>query len=93
MESLSPLQRLHAERIFEAKKSKRCNSACCNKENHAAKLEIRSSSSQNLQSSNSRQEQDESLVTMTSHDETLLTTKKESKDDLRKYIQMVGTCK
>lgn len=89
MENLSPLQRLNAERFFESKKSKRCYSACCNKDVHSTKPEIPTMSMLHLQSSNSRQEQDESLVTLTSNDETPLTTRKESKDDLRKYIQMV----
>lgn len=91
MENLSPLQRLNAERIFEEKPSKRCHAACCNKEHRSVRSEVRSSSSsQNLQAVNLRQEQDESLITFTSNDETPL-TRKESKDDLRKYIKMVNS--
>ncbi|XP_043279919.1 major antigen isoform X2 [Venturia canescens] len=87
-ENLSPLQRLNVERISEGKSLKRCHSACCNKEHRSVRSELRSASSQNLQTVNLRQEQDESLITLASNDETPL-SRKESKDDLRKYIKMI----
>lgn len=46
-----------------------------------------SSSSQNVQT---QERENESLVTLTSHNETPLTSRKETKSDLKKYIKMVS---
>ena len=54
------------------------------------KLNSHPFSGRNFQGFQSQEEHNESLITLTSNDEMPVGNKKESKNDLRKYIKMVG---
>lgn len=43
-----------------------------------------------LRNMQSQERQNESLITLTSHEDTPVTSRKESKNDLKKYIKMVA---
>ncbi|KOC69495.1 Centrobin [Habropoda laboriosa] len=87
MENLTPLQKVHAEKLFESKGPKKSESMpnCCMKfSQEPMKLTLHSSNTKNFH------DQNESLSSMIPIDETPLTSRKESKDDLRKYVKMIA---
>ncbi|XP_015606012.1 interaptin isoform X2 [Cephus cinctus] len=91
MENLTPIQRVNAEKFIDARNSRRCESLgnCCAKEYaEPMRLESRSTVTHNFTNVQPRDEQDESLITI-SPEVTPLTSRKESKDDLRRYIKMI----
>ncbi|XP_003704884.2 centriole duplication and spindle assembly protein centrobin [Megachile rotundata] len=87
MENLTPLQKIHAERLFEYKGPKKSESMpnCCTKlSQEPIRLTTQMSDVKNFHDYNG------SMSSMTPIDDTPLTSRKESKDDLRKYIKMIA---
>lgn len=85
MENLTPLQKIHAEKLFELRSSKKSESMpnCYTK---ISQEPIKLTS----HVSDLRKFCDQNECMNTSIDETPLSSRKESKDDLRKYVKMVS---
>ncbi|CAD1479713.1 unnamed protein product, partial [Heterotrigona itama] len=84
MENLTPLQKIHAEKLFELKGPRKSESMpnCYTKvSQESIKLMSHVPDEKNFL--------DQRECAMTSFDETPLTSKKDSKDDLRKYVKMI----
>ncbi|XP_034184021.1 centriole duplication and spindle assembly protein centrobin isoform X2 [Osmia lignaria lignaria] len=87
MENLTPLQKIHAEKLFEYKGPKKSESMpnCCTKlSQEPIRLTTQLSDVKNFHDYNG------SMSSMTPIDDTPLTSRKETKDDLRKYIKMIA---
>ncbi|CAK9813289.1 CNTROB [Anthophora plagiata] len=87
MENLTPLQKVHAEKLFESKGPKKSESMpnCCLKfSQEPMKLTLHSSNTKDFH------DQNESMSNMIPIDETPVTSRKESKDNLRKYVKMIA---
>lgn len=85
MENLTPLQKIHAEKLFESKGPRKSESMpnCYTKvSQESVKFMSHVPDEKNFF--------DQRECAMTSFDETPLTSKKDSKDDLRKYVKMVS---
>ncbi|XP_076682485.1 centriole duplication and spindle assembly protein centrobin isoform X2 [Andrena cerasifolii] len=85
MENLSPIQKIHAEKLFDLRGPKKSESM----PNCYAKV---SQEPVKLQTPdrNRFHDHNESTSTVTPIEETPLTSRKESKDDLRKYVKMIA---
>ncbi|XP_012283475.1 golgin subfamily A member 4 isoform X2 [Orussus abietinus] len=90
VENLSPVLRLNAEKFLESRDIKKFDSitGCCGKA-HPEPMRLESQSVGNFQQIQSRESYDEGLISMPCTDDTPLTSRKESKDDLRRYIKMI----
>lgn len=95
-ENLTPIQRINAEKLFEGRNTKRCESMvnCCGNKVYAEPMRLESQSMptldmRNFPTTQSAEDHNESLITMASTEETPLTSRKEAKDDLRRYIKMI----
>ncbi|XP_017759440.1 PREDICTED: uncharacterized protein LOC108550251 [Eufriesea mexicana] len=87
MENLTPLQKIHAEKLFELKGPKKSESMpnCYTKvSQEPIKLTSHTSDTKNFHNQN------DCMSTVTSLDETPLTSKRKSVDDLRKYVKMIA---
>ncbi|XP_076620758.1 centriole duplication and spindle assembly protein centrobin [Colletes latitarsis] len=85
MEDLTPLQKIHAERLFKAPKKSESMPNCFAKVfQEPRKLTLQPSDIKNFH------DQGESMSTITPIDDTPLTSRKELKDDLRKYVKMIA---
>ncbi|KAK1134562.1 hypothetical protein K0M31_007344 [Melipona bicolor] len=85
MENLTPLQKIHAEKLFESKGPRKSESMpnCYTKvSQESVKLMSHVPDEKNFL--------DQRECAMTSFDETPLTSKKNSKEDLRKYVKMIA---
>lgn len=88
MENLTPLQKIHAEKLFESKGPKKSESLpnCYTKvSQEPIKLASLTSDTKNFH------DQNECISTVSSLDQTPLTSKRKSVDDLRKYVKMVSS--
>lgn len=86
MENLTPLEKIHAEKLFESRGPKKSESMpnCYTKiSQEPTKLMSYVTDAQNFR--------DQSECTMTSLDETPVASRKISKDDLRKYVRLVSS--
>ena len=85
MENLTPIQKIHAEKLFDLRGPKKSESM----PNCYAKV---SQEPVKLQTPdrNHFHDHNESTSTVTPIEETPLTSRKESKDDLRKYVKMIA---
>lgn len=89
-DNLSPIQKIYASKHFDSKGPKKSESMpnCYTK---LSQEPIRYAA-QSLETQNpiqSLEDQNESVITMNSNENTPLTSRKESKNDLRKYVKMV----
>ncbi|XP_043511819.1 CAP-Gly domain-containing linker protein 1-like isoform X1 [Frieseomelitta varia] len=85
MENLTPLQKIHAEKLFESKGPRKSESMpnCYTKiSQESVKLMSHVPDEKNFL--------DQREYATTSFDETPLTSKRDSKDDLRKYVKMIA---
>ncbi|XP_060813761.1 uncharacterized protein LOC132905978 isoform X1 [Bombus pascuorum] len=85
MENLTPLQKIHAEKLFESRGPRKSESMpnCYTKiSQEPIKLMSYVTDAQNFR--------DQSECTMTSLDETPVANRKKSKDDLRKYVSLIA---
>lgn len=89
MDNLTPLQKIHAEKLFEARVPRKSESM----PNCYAKISQEPTKlTSHVSNTKDYRDQIESTVsTMASLEETPLTTKKESVNDLRKYVRMVSS--
>ncbi|XP_076238130.1 centriole duplication and spindle assembly protein centrobin [Calliopsis andreniformis] len=85
LENLTPLQKIHAERLFELRGTRKSESM----PNCYAKVFQEPIKLQTLDMKNFH-DHNESINTMTPIEETPLTSRKETKDDLRKYVKMIA---
>lgn len=85
MEDLTPLQKIHAEKLFKGPRKSESMPNCFAKVfQEPIRLTLQTPDTKNFH------DQGESMSTITPTDDTPLTSRKESKDDLRKYVKMVG---
>ncbi|XP_076659482.1 centriole duplication and spindle assembly protein centrobin [Halictus rubicundus] len=83
MEDLSPIQKIHAEKLFRGPKKSESMPNCFMKvSQEPMRLKLQTANAKNFHDPN------ESLSTMTPIEDTPLSSK-ESKDDLRKYVKMI----
>ncbi|XP_033347106.1 thyroid receptor-interacting protein 11-like isoform X2 [Bombus vosnesenskii] len=85
MENLTPLQKIHAEKLFESggpRKSESMPNCYTKISQEPIKLMSYVTDAQNFR--------DQSECTMTSLDETPVASRKKSKDDLRKYVRLIA---
>ncbi|XP_033334310.2 centriole duplication and spindle assembly protein centrobin [Megalopta genalis] len=83
MEDLSPLQKIHAEKLFKGPRKSESMPNCFMKvSQEPIRLRFQTADVQNFH------DQNESLSTITPIEDTPLSSK-ESKDDLRKYVKMI----
>ncbi|XP_076757727.1 centriole duplication and spindle assembly protein centrobin [Xylocopa sonorina] len=90
MENLTPLQKIHAEKLFESRVPKKSESMpnCCSK---VSQEPIKLSSHENCSDANNFRDQNDRIrAMMTSLDDTPVTSRRESKDDIRKYVKMIA---
>ncbi|KAJ8682145.1 hypothetical protein QAD02_017937 [Eretmocerus hayati] len=90
VENLPSLQKLGVDKLFEVPNELNLDMVpnhCSTLHAEPTKLEMQKCGSP--RNTQTRQIQNESLVTLTSSNDTPLTSRKESKDDLRKYIKMI----
>ncbi|CAL7940169.1 unnamed protein product [Xylocopa violacea] len=90
MENLTPLQKIHAEKLFESRVPKKSESMpnCCAK---VSQEPIKLSSHENCSDANNFRDQNERIrAMMSSLDDTPVTSRRESKDDIRKYVKMIA---
>lgn len=90
MDNLSQIQKIYADKHFDSKGPKKSESMpnCYTK---LSQEPIRYTT-QSLETQNPIQlfeDQNESMITMNSNENSSLTSRKESKNDLRKYVKMV----
>ncbi|KAM0734733.1 Centrobin [Formica fusca] len=90
-DNLSPIQKIYASKHFDSKGPKKSESMpnCYTK---LSQEPIRYAA-QSLETQNpiqSLEDQNESVITMNSNENTPLTSRKESKNDLRKYVKMIA---
>lgn len=89
-DNLSPIQKIYANKHFDSKEPKKSESMP-NCYTRLSQEPIRYAP-ESLETQNPIQlleDQNESVITMNSNDNTPLTSRKESKNDLRKYVKMV----
>ncbi|XP_017882311.1 centromere protein F-like [Ceratina calcarata] len=87
MENLTPLQKIHAEKLFESRCPRKSESMpnCSRAFQEPIKLSSHTSDIKHF-----RDENDRFASAMMSMDDTPLTSRKESRDDLRKYVRMIA---
>lgn len=84
-ESVSSLQRISAENYFEIKQP--MNAEPMKLESHH--INTNQFHAKHFQGLHAQEEHNDSLITLTSNEELANGNKKDSKNDLRKYIKMV----
>jgi hypothetical protein len=87
---MSSIKKISMDKLFTMPNEKNVDlvSNHCNPlQSEPTKLNIQKSSS--LQNMHTQEYQSDNLVTLISHDETPLSSRKETTSDLRKYIKMV----
>jgi len=92
MDNISSIQKIHADKCFDSKGPKKSESMpnCYSKfSQELIKHTAQSLEAHNLISAQPLEDQNESVITMNSMENTSLTNRNESKDDLRKYVKMV----
>lgn len=92
MDNISSIQKIHGDKCFDSKGPKKSESMpnCYTKlSQELMKHTAQSLEARNLISAQPVEDQNESVITMNSIENALLTSKNESKDDLRKYVKMV----
>ncbi|XP_011263281.2 putative leucine-rich repeat-containing protein DDB_G0290503 isoform X1 [Camponotus floridanus] len=90
-DNLSPIQKIHANKHFDSKEPKKSESMP-NCYTRLSQEPIRYAT-ESLETQNPIQlleDQNESVITMNSNDNTPLTSRKESNNDLRKYVKMIA---
>ncbi|KAG7211676.1 hypothetical protein KM043_010926 [Ampulex compressa] len=92
-ENLTPIQRINVEKFFEAKGPRKSESMpdCYTRiSQEPMKVPCQVSEAKIRHGAMTRDDQNDSLITTTSMEETPLTSRKETKEDLRKYIRMIA---
>lgn len=90
---ISPIQKIHADKYFESKGPKKSESMpnCYTKlSQELMKHVTQPLEAHSLINAQPREDQNESVTTMNSVENLPLTSKNESKDDLRKYVKMIA---
>lgn len=95
MDNISPIQKIHSDKYFDSKGPKKSESLpnCYTKLSQESIKHTQSLDTHNLIGAQPLEDQNESVITMNSIENTPLTSKNESKDDLRKYVKMVNKIK
>ncbi|XP_012230885.2 putative leucine-rich repeat-containing protein DDB_G0290503 isoform X2 [Linepithema humile] len=90
-DNLSPLQRIHAEKYFDSNGPKKSESLpnCYTKLSQEPRYATHSLEMQNLIDVQPFEEQNESTIAVKSIENTPVTSKKGSKDELRKFMKMI----
>lgn len=91
MGNISPIQKIHIDKYLNPKGPKKSESMpnCYTKLSQESKHTAQPLETHNLISAQPFEDQNESLITINSVENTSL-SRNESKDDLRKYVKMVS---
>lgn len=96
MDNIFSLQKLHADKSFESRGPKKSESMpnCCTKlSQELIKHTPQPLETHNLINVQPLEDQNDSVITINSIENMPLTSRNESKDDLRKYVKMVSKIK
>lgn len=95
VDNISPIHKIHVDKYVDFKGPKKSESMpnCCTKVSQESVKHMAQPLGDNLISTQSLEDQNESVITTNSMENMPLFSRNESKDDLRKYVKMVSKIK